>query len=68
MATPGVNPVAGTKFFIGPAGSVPASPDLFVEVGDISNLGDIAQQFAQVGIERAARCTRSRFSRSTAAM
>jgi hypothetical protein len=51
MATPGVNPVAGTKFFIGPAGSVPVSPDLFVEVGDISNLGDIAQQFAQVGIE-----------------
>jgi hypothetical protein len=51
MSTPGVNPVAGTKFFIGPAGSVPVSPDLFVEVGDINNLGDISQTFAQVAIE-----------------
>lgn len=51
MSTPAVGPVAGTKFYIGPAGSVPVSPDLFIEVGDINNLGDLAQQFAQVTIE-----------------
>jgi len=47
--TAGVGPVASTKFYIGPAGS-PPSPDLWVEVGDISNLGDISQQFAQVSV------------------
>jgi hypothetical protein len=46
-----VGPVAGTKFFIGPAGSIPTSPDQFIEVGDISNLGDLSQQFDQVTIE-----------------
>lgn len=51
MAISGVNTVAGTKFFIGPAGGIPASPDLFVEVGEVSSLGDIALAFAAVNVE-----------------
>jgi hypothetical protein len=49
--TAGVGPVSGTKFYIGPAGSIPTSPDLWIEVGDISNLGDIALQFSQIAVE-----------------
>ncbi len=48
--TASVGPVAGTKFYVGTSESV-ASPDDYVEVGDISNLGDISQQFAQVTVE-----------------
>ncbi len=51
VATTGVGAVAGTKFFIGPAGAVPASPDLFVEIGEISSLGDIAEAFSAVAVE-----------------
>ncbi len=47
----GVGPVSGTKFYIGPAGAAPTSPDLWVEIGDISNLGDISQDFAQIAVE-----------------
>ncbi|WP_029581938.1 hypothetical protein [Bradyrhizobium sp. URHD0069] len=47
----GVGPVSGTKFFTGPAGSPPTSPDQWIEVGDISNLGDLALQFAQIAVE-----------------
>ena len=49
--TAGVGLVSGTKFFIGPAGGIPTSPDLFVEVNDISNLGNIAQAFAAVNVD-----------------
>lgn len=49
--TAGVGPVSGTKFYIGPAGGIPTSPDLFVEVKDISNLGNLAQQFAQISVD-----------------
>jgi len=49
-----VGAVAGTKFYIGPA-SVDAqavtSPDQWVEVGDISNLGDLSQNFAEIAVE-----------------
>jgi hypothetical protein len=48
--TAGVGAVAGTKFYIGPAGAPPTSPDLWIEVGDISNLGDLALQFQQIAI------------------
>lgn len=47
----GVGPVSGTKVYIGPAGSPPTSPDQWIEIGDISNLGDIAQQFDQIAVE-----------------
>jgi hypothetical protein len=52
MTTPttGVGTVAGTKFFIGPAGAFPVSPDLFVEIQEISSLGDIAEAFAAVSV------------------
>lgn len=43
--------VSGTKFYIGPAGGIPTSPDLFVEVKDIANLGNIAQAFASVNVD-----------------
>ena len=49
--TAGVGPVSGTKLYIGPAGGIPTSPDLWVEIADISNLGDISQQFAQITVE-----------------
>lgn len=49
--TAGVGPVSGTIFQIGPAGAAPTSPDLWVTVGDISNLGDISLQFAQIAVE-----------------
>jgi hypothetical protein len=49
--TAGVGPVSGTKFYIGPAGGIPTSPDLFVEIKDISSLGNISQTFAQINIE-----------------
>lgn len=49
--TAGVGPVSGTKFYIGPAGGIPTSPDLFVEVKDISNLGNIAQTFAAINVD-----------------
>jgi hypothetical protein len=49
--TAGVGPVSGTKFFIGPAGAIPSSPDLFVEVKDVASLGNIAQQFAAINVD-----------------
>ena len=49
--TAAVGPVSGTKFYIGPAGAIPTSPDLFVEVKDISSLGNLAQTFAQINVE-----------------
>ncbi len=49
--TAGVGPASGTKLFIGPAGGIPTSPDLFIEIGDISNLGDIALAFAEIAVE-----------------
>lgn len=48
--TASVGPVAGTKFFIGTSESI-ASPDDYVEIGDISNLGDLSRQFAQITVE-----------------
>lgn len=46
----GVGTVSGTKLFIGPAGNVPSSPDLFVEIKEIASLGNIAQTFAEVQV------------------
>ena len=48
--TASVNAVAGTKLYIGDTNTVP-SPDNYIEIGDISNLGDISQQFAPVTVE-----------------
>lgn len=49
--TAGVGPVSGTKLYIGAAGSIPTSPDLWTEIGDVSNLGDIQQMFDQIAVE-----------------
>jgi hypothetical protein len=53
--TAAVGPVSGTRFAIGPTGtlggSLPTSPDLFVAVGDISNLGNISQTFTEIAVE-----------------
>lgn len=46
----GVGPVAGTKLYIGTAETVP-SPDDYIEIGDISNLGDISAQFNAITVE-----------------
>lgn len=48
----GVGAVAGTKFYIGTASTIP-SPDnvAWVEVGNISNLGNLAQQFSKIAVE-----------------
>jgi hypothetical protein len=48
--TAGVGPVSGTKFYIGTSETI-ASPDDYLEVGDISNLGDIMEQFDQIAVE-----------------
>lgn len=45
-----VEAVAGTKLYIGTAEATP-SPDDWVEIGDISNLGDVSQQFASITVE-----------------
>jgi len=52
-----VGAVAGTKCYIystaATAGvfAVPASPDLWLEIGQISNLGNLMQQFAKIAVE-----------------
>lgn len=51
VGTTGVGTVAGTKLFIGPAGNIPSSPDLWVEIGELSSLGDIALAFSAVTVE-----------------
>lgn len=43
----GVGAVAGTKLYIGGSGGSPA----YVEIGDISNLGNLSQQFQQITVE-----------------
>ncbi len=48
--TAAVGPVSGTKLYIGDTNTVP-SPDTYVEVGDISSLGDISEQFDQIAVE-----------------
>jgi hypothetical protein len=48
--TASVNAVAGTKIYIGDSNTVP-SPDTYVEIGDVSNLGDLSQTFNEVKIE-----------------
>lgn len=48
--TAGVGPVSGTKLFIGTSESV-ASPDDYIEIKNISNLGNISQTFAQIAVE-----------------
>lgn len=47
--TAGVGPVSGTKLYIGTSESV-ASPDDYIEIKDISNLGDVSQQFAEIAV------------------
>lgn len=50
----GVGAVAGTKLFIGAAGAAAStmlSPDATTEIGDIANLGNLAQAFAEIPIE-----------------
>lgn len=48
--TAAVGPVAGTKLYIGATDTVP-SPDDYVEIGDISTLGDISATFSSVAVE-----------------
>ncbi len=53
--TASVGPVSGTAVYIGPSaalgGGVPSSPDSFVRIHEISNLGNISQQFAEIAVE-----------------
>lgn len=46
-----VGAVAGTKLYIGPAGTHPISPDQFIEIGQIANIGDLGTQFAKIAVE-----------------
>lgn len=45
-----VGAVAGTKLFIGTTETTP-SPDDWVEIKNISNLGDLMTQFAKIAVE-----------------
>lgn len=51
--TAAVGPVSGTKLYIGAAGVLPTvtSPDEWTEIKDISNLGDVSEQYAQIAVE-----------------
>jgi hypothetical protein len=50
--TAAVGPVAGTKLYIGDTSTTPSPDDAdYVEIGDISNLGDLSLDFAEVKIE-----------------
>jgi hypothetical protein len=46
-----VGAVAGTQLFIAPAGTVVASPDLYVEIKQVANLGDIGISFSKIVVE-----------------
>lgn len=48
--TASVGPVSGTKLFIADPGAIVASPDPWTEIKDISSLGDISLQFAQIAV------------------
>lgn len=45
-----VGATAGTKFYIGTTETI-ASPDDYVEIGDINNLGNVMQQFSKIAVE-----------------
>jgi len=47
----GVGSVAGTKLFIAPPGTIPITDPSFVEIKDVSSLGDILQQFNKITVE-----------------
>ncbi len=53
--TASVGPVSGTAVYIGPSAALgaglPSSPDSFIRIHEISNLGNIAQQFAEIAVE-----------------
>ena len=40
--------VAFTKLYIGPTGSIPSSPDLFTEIKEIFNVGDLGIMFNMI--------------------
>ncbi len=47
--TVAVGAVAGTKVYIAPANTViPSSPDTFVEITDVANIGDLGTTFAKI--------------------
>jgi hypothetical protein len=46
----GVGTVSGTKLYITDPGTPVASPDPWIEIGDIASLGDIAQTFNAVTV------------------
>ena len=45
-----VGAVAGTKFYIGTLETTP-SPDDWLEIGNIANLGDVVLQFSKIAVE-----------------
>jgi hypothetical protein len=45
-----VGAVAGTKFYIGTTEAI-ASPDDWIEIGNIANLGDVLLQFSKIAVE-----------------
>lgn len=53
---PEVGAVAGTKLYIGGTATIipspdVASPDIWTEIGNISNLGSVMTQFAKIAVE-----------------
>lgn len=40
-----VGPSAGAKLYIAPPGTIPFSPDLYVEVGEIANMGEFGRVY-----------------------
>ena len=46
-----VGAVAATRLYIGPGGTLPLSPDAYVEITNISNIGDIGTIFTKIAVE-----------------
>ncbi len=47
-----IGPTAGTKLYIAPpATSLTFSPDLFIEIGEIANLGEIGRTYTEITSE-----------------
>ncbi len=46
-----VGPTAGSKLYIAPPGDLPISPDNYVEVGEIADLGSFGRQYNKITSE-----------------
>ena len=46
-----VGPTAGSKLYIAPPGSIPVSPDAYIEIGEIADLRSFGRQYNKITSE-----------------